>query len=175
VANGRRSPRLGLWPLLGFIALTGLGQAIPLYTDWLWYSEVGFTQVFTRVLSLRGWLFLGAGGAVFLFMYGNLWVAARTAAPDVLWELDDQLRLPGRAVLEPLIRRLLLPVIAVIAVLSVCGRARRGSWCWATSTPRPSAPRTLSSAKTSPSSSSSCRSGASSTAGDDPCHRQLLL
>jgi len=126
VANGRRSPRLGLWLLLGFIVLTGLGQAVPLYTDWLWYAEVGFTQVFTTVLSLRGWLFLGAGGVVFLFMYGNLWVAARTAAPDVLWELDDQLGLPGRAVLEPLIRRLLLPVIAVIAVLS--GLRAGASW-----------------------------------------------
>ncbi len=126
MANGRRSPRLGLWLLLGFILLTGLGQAVPLYTDWLWYGEVGFTQVFTTVLSLRGWLFLGAGGVVFLFMYGNLWVAARTAAPDVLWELDDQLGLPGRAVLEPLIRRLLLPVIAVIAVLS--GLRAGASW-----------------------------------------------
>jgi hypothetical protein len=126
VANGRRSPRLGLWILLGFIVLTGLGQAVPLYTDWLWYGEVGFTQVFTTVLSLRGWLFLGAGGVVFLFMYGNLWMAARTAAPDVLWELDDQLGLPGRAVLEPLIRRLLLPVIAVIAVLS--GLRAGASW-----------------------------------------------
>ena len=126
MANGRRSPRLGLWLLLGFIVLTGLGQAVPLYTDWLWYREVGFTQVFTTVLSLRGWLFLGAGGVVFLFMYGNLWAAARTAAPDVLWELDDQLGLPGRAVLEPLIRRLLLPVIAVIAVLS--GLRAGASW-----------------------------------------------
>jgi uncharacterized membrane protein (UPF0182 family) len=126
VANGRRSPRLGLWLLLGFILLTGVGQAVPLYTDWLWYGEVGFRQVFTTVLSLRGWLLLGAGGVVFLFMYGNLWVAARTAAPDVLWELDDQLGLPGRAVLEPLIRRLLVPVIAVIALLS--GLRAGASW-----------------------------------------------
>lgn len=126
MANGRRSPRLGFWLLLGVIFLAGLGQAVPLYTDWLWYREVGFTQVFTTVLSLRGWLLLGAGGVVFLFMYGNLWVAARTAAPDVLWELDDQLGLPGRAVLEPLIRRLLLPVIAVIAVLS--GLRAGASW-----------------------------------------------
>ncbi len=118
MANGRRSPRLGFWLLLAFILLVGFGQAVPLYTDWLWFREVGFAQVFTTILSMRGWLLLGGGVVVFLFMYGNLWVAARTAAPDVLWELDDQLGLPGRAVLEPLIRRLLLPVIAVISVLS---------------------------------------------------------
>ena len=126
MANGRRPPRVGLWLLFGFIILAGAGQAVPLYTDWLWYVEVGFTQVFTTVLSLRGWLFLGAGGAVFIFVYGNLWLAARTAAPDVLWELDDQLGLPGRAVLEPLIRKLLLPVIAVIGILS--GLWASASW-----------------------------------------------
>ena len=126
MANGRRPPRVGLWLRFGFIILAGAGQAVPLYTDWLWYVEVGFTQVFTTVLSLRGWLFLGAGGAVFIFVYGNLWLAARTAAPDVLWELDDQLGLPGRAVLEPLIRKLLLPVIAVIGILS--GLRASASW-----------------------------------------------
>ena len=126
MANGRRPPRLGFWLLIGFIVLAGAGQAVPLYTDWLWYNEVGFTQVFTTVLSLRGWLLLGVGGVVFLFVYGNLWLAARTAAPDVLWELDDQLGLPGRAVLEPLIRKLLLPVIAVIGILS--GLRASASW-----------------------------------------------
>jgi uncharacterized membrane protein (UPF0182 family) len=126
VANGRRPPRVGFWLLIGFIVLAGAGQAVPLYTDWLWYVEVGFTEVFTTVLSLRGWLFLGVGAAVFIFIYGNLWLAARTAAPDVLWELDDQLGLPGRAVLEPLIRRLLLPVIAVIGILS--GLRASASW-----------------------------------------------
>ncbi len=126
MANGRRPPRFGFWLLIGFIVLAGAGQAVPLYTDWLWYNEVGFTDVFTTVLSLRGWLFLGVGGVVFLFVYGNLWLAARTAAPDVLWELDDQLGLPGRAVLEPLIRKLLLPVIAVIGILS--GLRASASW-----------------------------------------------
>jgi uncharacterized protein len=118
LAIRQRRPRLGLWLFVAFIVLTGVGQAVPLYTDWLWFGEVGFTQVFTTVLTMRGWLVMGAGGLVFLFLYANLWMAARTAAPDVLWELDDQLGLPGRAVLEPLIRRLLVPVVAVIALLS---------------------------------------------------------
>jgi len=42
-----RRPRLGLWLLLGFILLSLFGQAVPLYTDWLWFQEVGFTTVFT--------------------------------------------------------------------------------------------------------------------------------
>ena len=117
---------MGLWVLLGFIALSLIGQAVPLYTDWLWFQEVGFTSVFTTRLTLSGWLFLGLGAAVFVFLFVNLSVAARTAPPDVLWELEDQLGLPGRAILEPLVRRLLLPVIAVIAVFA--GARATGAW-----------------------------------------------
>jgi uncharacterized membrane protein (UPF0182 family) len=117
---------LGLWLLLGFILLSLIGQAVPLYTDWLWFQEVGFTTVFTTRLQLSGWLFIGLGAVVFVFLFVNLSVAARTAPPDVLWELEDQLGLPGRAILEPLVRRLLLPVIAVISFFS--GARATGSW-----------------------------------------------
>ena len=124
----RRRARFGLWLLVLFMAVVALGQAVPLYTDWLWFKEVGFTQVFTTRLALNGWLFLGLGGVVFAFLFLNLSVAARTAPPDVLWELEDQLGLPGRAILEPLVRRLLLPVISVIALFA----GARGSGAWDT-------------------------------------------
>jgi uncharacterized membrane protein (UPF0182 family) len=117
---------MGLWLLLGFILLSLLGQAVPLYTDWLWFNEVGFTSVFTTRLQLAGWLFIGLGVVVFVFLFINLSVAARTAPPDVLWELEDQLGLPGRAILEPLVRRLLVPVIAVISFFA--GARATGSW-----------------------------------------------
>jgi uncharacterized protein len=121
-----RRPRLGLWILLGFILLSLVGQAVPLYTDWLWFQEVGYTAVFTTRLTLSGWLFLGLGASVFVFLFVNLSLAARTAPPDVLWELEDQLGLPGRAILEPLVRRLLLPVIAVLSFFA--GARATGSW-----------------------------------------------
>ncbi len=121
-----RRPRLGLWLLLGFILLSLVGQAVPLYTDWLWFQEVGYTAVFTTRLTLSGWLFLGLAAAVFVFLFVNLSVAARTAPPDVLWELEDQLGLPGRAILEPLVRRLLVPVIAVLSFFA--GARATGSW-----------------------------------------------
>ncbi|HEV8457020.1 MAG TPA: UPF0182 family protein [Methylomirabilota bacterium] len=121
-----RRPRIGLWLLLAFLVLAFLGQAVPLYTDWLWFQEVGLSQVFTTRLTLSGWLFLGVFAAVFVFLFANLSVAARTAAPDVLWELEDQLGLPGRAILEPLVRRLLVPVVAVIAFFS--GMRATAAW-----------------------------------------------
>ena len=124
--GGGRRPRPGLWLLLAILVLGSAGQAVPLYTDWLWFKEVGFTQVFTTRLTLGGWLFLGLGGVVFAFLFANLSLAARTAPPDVYWELEDQLGLPGRAILEPLVRRFLLPVVSIIALFS----GARGAAAW---------------------------------------------
>ncbi|MFQ5829268.1 MAG: UPF0182 family protein [Candidatus Methylomirabilia bacterium] len=114
------------WLFLILIVLGLLFQAVPLYTHWLWFQEVGYAQVFLTILKLRGLLFVAVGLAVFLFLYLNLSVAARTAPPDVLWELEDQLGLPSRAEVEPLIRRLLVPVLGVIAFFF--GVRASGAW-----------------------------------------------
>jgi len=124
----RPRPRLGLWLLLALLGIAAAGQAVPLYTDWLWFKEVGLTQIFTTRLTLSSWLFIGLGATVFVFLFANLSLAARTAPPDVYWELEDQLGLPGRAILEPLVRRLLLPVVGVIALLA----GGRGTAAWDT-------------------------------------------
>src|SRR5213596_819399 len=104
--------------LLLFLALGVVAQLVPLYTDWLWFQEVGYTEVFTTTLALRGSLFAGLAVGVLIFLYVNLTFAARTAAPDVIWELEDQLGLPGRVVIEPLIRRFLPVVLFVIALVA---------------------------------------------------------
>src|SRR2546422_10659521 len=104
--------------LLLFLALGVVAQLAPLYTDWLWSREVGYTEVSTKPLALRGSLFAGLALAVLVFLYVTLTFAARTAAPDVIWELEDQLGLPGRVVIEPLIRRFLPIVLLLIAVVS---------------------------------------------------------
>jgi uncharacterized membrane protein (UPF0182 family) len=99
--------------VLGFV-----GQIVPLYTDWLWFEEVGYVAVFLKILSLRGSLFTAVAVGVLVFLYANLTFAARTARPDVLWELEDQLGLPGRVVIEPLIRRFLPVILLLIAFAS---------------------------------------------------------
>src|SRR3970282_770757 len=101
------------------VTLGVLAQVVPFYTDWLWFAEVGYLGVFWTTLSLRGALFTAVAVAVLVFLWPNLTLAARTAAPDVLWELEDQLGLPGRVVIQPLIQRFLSVVVALIAIVSV--------------------------------------------------------
>jgi uncharacterized membrane protein (UPF0182 family) len=100
------------------VVLGVMAQVVPFYTDWMWFGEVGYAGVFWTTLSLRGALFTAVAVGVLIFLWANLAFAARTAAPDVLWELEDQLGLPGRVVIEPLIQRFLPIVLTVIAVVS---------------------------------------------------------
>jgi uncharacterized membrane protein (UPF0182 family) len=123
-----RRPPPALLLVLVLIVLGLVAQLVPLYTDWLWFGEVGYSQVFLSILSLRGGLFTAMVVAVLIFLWVNLTFAARTASPDVVWELEDQLGLPGRVVIEPLLRRFLPGVLVVIAIAS----GLRASVHWAT-------------------------------------------
>src|SRR5436190_6011181 len=113
----RRPQPIALF-VLALVALGLVAQVVPLYTDWLWFQEVGYSQVFLTTLSLRGSMFGAVALVVALVLWANLTLAARTAAPDVLWELEDQLGLPGRVVIEPLIRRFMPVVLLLIAIVS---------------------------------------------------------
>jgi uncharacterized protein len=110
--NGR-GPLLVLALVLLFAAL----EAVPFYTDWLWFEEVGYSSVFLRVVSLRGGMFLMVGLGSFLFLWVNLRAAAATRPPDVFWELEEPLGLPSRVILEPLLRRALIPLTLAVALL----------------------------------------------------------
>ncbi len=92
-------------------------EAVPFYTDWLWFEEVGYSAVFLRVVTLRGSLFLLVGLASLLFIGINLRAAAYARPPDVFWELEEPLGLPSRVILEPLLRRALVPVTLAVSLL----------------------------------------------------------
>ena len=47
------------------------------YTDYLWFSEVGQTGVFWKVITTKIWVFFLFGGAFFLIFYFNIHLARR--------------------------------------------------------------------------------------------------
>jgi uncharacterized membrane protein (UPF0182 family) len=73
-----RRGRVTVGVLVGvFLLFTLLGWGIDAYTDFLWFREVHFTQVFTGVLVTRLLLFLAVGLAMALFLAVNLYLAYR--------------------------------------------------------------------------------------------------
>jgi uncharacterized protein len=110
---------------LGVAAMVAL-EAVPFYTDWLWFQEVGYAAVFLRIAALRAGLLIGVGFLSFVFLVANLRMAVRARPPDVFWELEEPLGLPSRVVLEPLLQRLLTPLAAVLSLL--IGLSASGDW-----------------------------------------------
>ncbi len=54
-------------------------DAVPLYTDWLWFQEVGYSGVFTTIILAKTVLFVVVGLLFFALFYGNARLARRLA------------------------------------------------------------------------------------------------
>ena len=67
--------------LSAVILLLGLPAFAEFYTDWLWFREVGYEQVFIRSLTARSTVTALAGFVVFAALAGNLAVAFRALRP----------------------------------------------------------------------------------------------
>src|SRR6266496_2898767 len=98
-----------------------------LYTDLLWFREVGKTRVFWGVLGARGLLAVGAGVGTGAFLVANLRVAARRARRRDA-AVDSEAVAPDRwqALLAPRLRELEAVLVAVL-VLGVALHAG-GKW-----------------------------------------------
>ena len=55
----RRLYRWGLILTALTLLILALWWAINVYTDWLWFGQLGLLGVYTKVLLLRVWLYLG--------------------------------------------------------------------------------------------------------------------
>ncbi len=93
-------------------------QAISLYTDWLWFQEVGYTEIFTTTLTLKLILGLVFGGLFFLLIYFNLKLAAHAPRNIRFLEQENAIELPSPELVDPLVQRLLLPVALVLGLFA---------------------------------------------------------
>ncbi|HEY7223549.1 MAG TPA: UPF0182 family protein [Micromonosporaceae bacterium] len=59
------------------LLLIFLNQIVGLWTDWWWYQEVGYTNVFGGMVRTKIWLFLLFGLFLGGFLAGNLYLAFR--------------------------------------------------------------------------------------------------
>lgn len=111
----RRS--IGLIALGAFILFSLFGEAIYLYTDFLWFREIGYSGVFTKTLWIKVLLGVISGVLFFALFYVNIKLAARLREGVVPLQSRNP-EVPGPEELDPLIRRLLLPVALVLGFLA---------------------------------------------------------
>jgi uncharacterized protein len=68
-----------LYAAYGLIALfiLAIPRLFQLLTDWYWFEEIGFNNIFTTILFSKILLGLGVGTLTFLIIYLNLWLTRR--------------------------------------------------------------------------------------------------
>ncbi|MGN9812169.1 UPF0182 family membrane protein [Micromonospora sp. BQ11] len=121
-----RRGRVTIGVLVGvFVLLTLLGWGVQAWTDWLWFEEVRYTDVFTNVLATRLLLFLAVGLGMAVIIGGNLWLAQRLR-PRMRPHSPEQVTLERyRMLLSPRLGlwiALTAGVIGLFAGLSAQGR-----------------------------------------------------
>jgi uncharacterized membrane protein (UPF0182 family) len=57
------------------------GTLVTLYTDWLWFKDLGYSIVFSRAILTRVIMTLAFGVIFFAIVYGNIIIARRIAPP----------------------------------------------------------------------------------------------
>ena len=100
------------------IALLFFRQAIGLYTDWLWFQEVGYTDIFTKILVSKTLLALCSGVLLALLLYAS--VKAAASPPSRLRNSAEEsvIELPPLELLDPLFRRLLVPGALLVGFMA---------------------------------------------------------
>ncbi|MPZ27766.1 MAG: UPF0182 family protein [Micromonosporaceae bacterium] len=122
-----RRAKVTIGVVVGVIVLFMLlGTIVDLWTDVLWYREVGFTEVFTRMLFTRFGLFLVVGLGMALIVGLNLWLAYRLR-PLLRPHSPEQASLERyRMVLTP--RIVLWIVLLSVLVGLFAGLTAQGRW-----------------------------------------------
>jgi uncharacterized protein len=102
---------------LTFIILTVIAGSLVglsgVYVDWLWFNSVGFTVVWTTVLTTKIALFIIAGLVTSIIITVNVYLAYRRRPFDVSMAVEADNLERYRATIDP-IRKLVLAGIALV-------------------------------------------------------------
>ena len=107
----------GLLLLVVLFLVFSFRQGIALYIYWLWFQEVGYTQLFTTTLGYKLILALVCGGLLSALLYFNLKLAAISPTGYHFSQVDNVIELPSPDLVDPLFRRLLLPATLFLGLL----------------------------------------------------------
>ena len=120
--EARRRTGLSVLVLIGLAVVMGSTSLATLYTDLLWYEELGQTGVFWTTLGSRWGTGVAFAVVSFLLIYANVWVA-RKLAPRALLRAVEEIGDPRvdetirrvRQSIEPYLRLILIGGPAVLA------------------------------------------------------------
>ncbi|HEX4988967.1 MAG TPA: UPF0182 family protein, partial [Candidatus Binatia bacterium] len=93
----------GLLLLVLLFLVLSFRQGIALYVDWLWFQEVGYTQLFTTSLWYKLILGILSGGLLSALLYFNLKIAAVAPTGFQFSRAYNVIELPPTDLIDPLL------------------------------------------------------------------------
>ena len=126
-----RSRRRARWWIIGavvvfIILLASLRTLASIYTDGLWFSSVGYHNVFSTLLVVKLGLFGVFGAIFFVVMWVNLVVCDRLASEDIGAVQKDELVRRYQQIVRPYAGRLYIALAIVMALIAASGTI--GEW-----------------------------------------------
>ncbi|MBI4092565.1 MAG: UPF0182 family protein [Candidatus Kerfeldbacteria bacterium] len=111
--------------LVAFVVLVVFSNATSMVTDWWWFSEVGYTQIFVKSLVAKILLTAVVAVVAAAWLLANFSVATRSAVP---WIITLPTSLFGKPVSLDgrLVRKLMAAISFVIAL--IFGLVAAGNW-----------------------------------------------
>lgn len=109
-----------------FVLLSALGSLVRVYTNWLWFGEVGYRSVFTTVLWTRIVLFLTVGTALAVIIGANVFLAYRMRPPFRPISQEQENLERYRVALEPRKRLIFAALVGLIFIAS--GMSAQANW-----------------------------------------------
>src|SRR5208282_1115628 len=120
----RRRPRRLLLFIIVVIGVIFFGSrtALSYYVDVMWFSSLGYADVFWKTLSLEWGTFAAFAAATFLILYGSFLALKRAHLPDLpsghtVYIGGQELKLP----VEPVLRLIAMGIALVIAAATGAG------------------------------------------------------
>ena len=109
-----------------FVLLSVLGSLVRVYTNWLWFGEVGYRSVFSTILVTRIVLFVIVGLVMALIIGTNVFLAYRMRPPFRPISQEQENLERYRVALEPRKRLIFGALVALIFL--VAGMSAQSNW-----------------------------------------------
>ncbi|MCW2538825.1 MAG: conserved rane protein of unknown function [Frankiales bacterium] len=122
-----RRGKIAIGVLIGLIIVISLlGTVARIYTDWLWFGEVGYRSVYTRIFWTRVALFFVFGIGLAVAVGSNVFLAYRMRPPFRPISQEQENLERYRVALEPRKRPLFIVLLLILFIGS--GMAAQNNW-----------------------------------------------
>jgi uncharacterized membrane protein (UPF0182 family) len=130
--KNKRSILVWLFFIALFVLISFSTSLVNLYTDWLWFAQVGYASVFTGILLLQIKIGCITGFIFFIFLYANMSIAKRMkpSAPYWIGPADDPIYKIMTFFKSPVFIRFFSAILFGVALLFAftVGMSASSSW-----------------------------------------------